>query len=87
MSYDNIVHQLEATTFKDYQLFQNTDVETVIRQIPDESPYIHLLVFDEEPLPKGRSLTKKELSKLNKGAKLLDITNNKKAKKCDKVHT
>ena len=84
MTYDNTVHQLEATTFKDYQFFQNTDVETVIRQIPDESPYIDVIVFHEEPLPKGRSLTKKELSKLNKEAKLLNITNNKKAKNVTK---
>ena len=84
MTYDNTVYQLEATTFKDHQFFQNTDVETVIRQIPDESPYIDVLVFDEEPLPKGKPLTKKELSRLNKEAKLLNITNNKKTKNVTK---
>ena len=42
--------------------------------------YIDIVAFDEEPLPKGRPLTKKELSKLNKEAKLLNITNNRKAK-------
>ena len=80
MSYDNSVTYLEATRFKEYKFLQITDVESVIRQIPEESPYIDIVAFDEEPLPKGRPLTKKELSKLNKEAKLLNITNNRKAK-------
>ena len=80
MSYDNSVTYLEATRFKEYKFLQITYVESVIRQIPEESPYIDIVAFDEEPLPKGRPLTKKELSKLNKEAKLLNITNNRKAK-------
>ena len=80
MSYDNSVTYLEATRFKEYKFLQITDVESVIRQIPEESPYIDIVACDEEPLPKGRPLTKKELSKLNKEAKLLNITNNRKAK-------
>ena len=50
MSCDNTVHQLEATTFKDYQFLENTYVAPLIKQIPDESPYIDVIVFDVEPL-------------------------------------
>ena len=40
MSYDNTVDVLEATQFTDFKFWKVNDCESVIRQIPIESPYI-----------------------------------------------
>ena len=71
---------LEATHFPGYNFYTEQDVETLIKQIPDISPYIDPLPEDEEPISKSRSLTKKELAKLTPEAKILNIARNKKAK-------
>ena len=61
MIYDKTVEVLEATRFSEFKFFQITDCESIIRQIPDVSPYIDVLISDEEPLPKERPLTKNGL--------------------------
>ena len=71
---------IEATHFRDYNFYTEQDVETLIKQIPDISPYIDPVPEDEEPISKSRSLTKKELAKLTPEAKILNIASNKKAK-------
>ena len=79
-TYEDTVHMLEATHFPGYNFYTEQDVETLIKQIPDISPYIDPVPEDEEPISKSRSLTKKELAKLTPEAKILNIASNKKAK-------
>lgn len=71
---------LDATQFKEYNFFTSEQVEGLIKQIPDISPYTDCFPEDEEPVSKSRSLTKKELSKLSPEAKILNLSSNKKAK-------
>ena len=79
-TYEDRVHMLEATHFRDYNFYTEQDVESLIKQIPDISPYIDAVPEDEEPISKSRSLTKKELAKLTPETKILNIASNKKAK-------
>ena len=66
--------------FKDYNFYSAQDVEGLIKQIPDISPYIDSVPEDEEPVSRFRNLTKKELAKLTPEAKILNLSSNKKAK-------
>ena len=79
-TYEDTNHLLDATTIKDYNFYTTQDVEGLVKQIPDISPYIDSVPEDEEPTSKSRSLTKKELAKLSPEAKILNISSNKKAK-------
>ena len=79
-TYEDTVHLLDATKFKDYNFYTPQDVEGLIKQIPDIAPYIDSVPEDEEPVSRSRKLTKKELAKLTPEAKILNISNNKKAK-------
>ena len=79
-TYEDTIHLLDATTFKDYNFYSAQDVEGLIKQIPDISPYIDSVPEDEEPVSRSRNLTKKELAKLAPEAKILNISSSKKAK-------
>ena len=72
----NLIHN---TTFNGYEILEITQVESLIKQIPNESPYTDILHHeDEEAHVRGKALTKKELAKMSKEAKILNIADNKK---------
>ena len=52
------IHLLESTKFKDYNFYSPQDVEGLLKQIPDISPYIDSVPEDEEPVSRSRKLTK-----------------------------
>ena len=79
-TYEDTVHMLEATHFRNYKFYTEQDVESLIKQIPDISPYIDPVPEDEGPISKSRSLTKKELAKLTPEAQILNTASTKKAK-------
>ena len=79
-SYEDTVNLIHNTTFNGYEFLEITQVESLIKQIPNESPYTDILHHeDEEAHVRGKALTKNELAKMSKEAKILNIANNKKA--------
>ena len=79
-SYEDTVNLIHNTTFHGYEFLEITQVEPLIKQIPNESPYTDILHHeDEKAHVRGKALTKNELAKMSKEAKILNIANNKKA--------
>ena len=59
-SYEDTVNLIHNTTFNGYEFLEITQVESLIKQIPNESPYTDILHHeDEEAHVRGKALTKK----------------------------
>ena len=58
-SHEDTVNLIHNTTFDGYEFLEITQVESLIKQIPNESPYTDILHHeDEEAHIRGKALTK-----------------------------
>ena len=78
MSYEDTVLHLNSAYFKGYKFYLTTDIDSLIKQIPDD-PYECDQSQPEEPPEKSEKLSPQQKGKLPKNCQILNIADKTKA--------
>ena len=84
MSYEDTVLHLNSGYFKGYKFYSTTDIDSLIKQIPDD-PYGGDQIQPEQPPERGEKLSPQQKGKLPKNCQIFYTADKSKASNIEKI--